>query len=1159
MIRRSNFKKQAGRVLAALLAASMIFTGNVPAAFAAQETDEVTTQEETWGSSAEDEVTFEATEEAAAAEASEKEADGAQDIQSREAVPVYMTQPLTDTDDAEYEEAQDEEKESVSALEEEVIDAEGSQEVTETQADGESVSGNSTDTGNTVSSPSVNDPFKHNAFEAPANFKAVLTKQAKIKLTWKKVKKATSYRIYRMKPDGTIDSSSPIYDDKKPSFLDSTADISADTYAYAIMAYGVDASGEEGCGDIAYTIATPIITEVKRTTKDDNLIAFDLKYTQIKGATGYEIYRASTKKGMPVLVKTAKTLSANELEPITGGGKIRSKNGATIYAETVLDGDDPDYPVVASKYYYYSVKALFTPAGSESISSDASVLAQGRITSRAPKNLTVSANSGTTLYLTWEDMEQATDRDGNKLISAGDYYQLYMAQNNGKFKPFAKIKANSNKLDSIRTEGPESEVYLSEDEAKELGIGTAAGMYKVRDVYYKVGYEIEDLKPMQTYTFQVSVLKNKVEGSKSDEASAFTDLSDITNFKIKGTDLNTATLQWDEVEGATGYNVYCGEISETQYRDATQESLKKVSYDKPVKAVVTADKDGVCTFVKTKLAKHTCYAFYVEPTYNKKIHDSGSNRVYRAAKTRIQAPDVTVKQNTYNAENNTLKLSWPKISKATGYRIRYIIGTNKLSDLDSSTNWGYAETKGKNTTSLDIKGVKMGQPVAIRITTLCTTGGLSETDDDAIGNSYEEVEYACPKTPEVTDTFFWMANKGADLRLKHNTAAPTNSVRGYQIWRSAKKSKGYELIAEFTNADLQYKDDIYLKDGKMAYYRIYDFIQGTENQGSDPTWKAVSRDYVQTQFCNSTSVGDSDISVKVNETKEYTLNIKPAKATVKQVSSWMVSDDKTDSFTKGATKNDYIKITTTLDNKKSTEDYYSPTIKITGKKKGKCYIYAELTNGLAVTIRVNITEGDTSSDEKEDDGKDGKGTIIVLDPGHGGTDGGCAYGNLKEKDLTLTISKKTKKYLENAGFTVYLTRSSDKYVELEERVKYAKDKKATAIISQHINSGSGKGVECYYSVDGTGKSLASKMCSNTASATGMNNRGAKTKESTSNAGKDYYAIIRYARSSSDGGAITGLIMENGFIQKDYEYMDTDDELDTIAKANAKAIINYYGD
>ncbi len=1153
MIRLSELKKQAGRVLATVLAASMILSTDVTAVLAAQDAEEVMSQETVDVSHAEDEIAEDTQEEEAF------ESDGAAE-QSTDAFEARYN--LID-DASEIEDMRDEKSEEVSALEEEVTDEQGDLTGAEETAEGDTPSGNTVSGGSvTVSSPSVpslNDTFKHNSFIAPANFKATLTKQSRVKLTWKKVKKATSYRIYRMKADGSIDSSTPIYDDKKPSFIDASADVSAETYAYAIMAYGVDASGEEGCGDIAYTVATPIITDVKRTTKDDNLIAFDVKYTQIKGATGYEIYRASSKKGMPVLVKTAKSLSANDLEVYTGGGKIKSKNGANVYVETALDGDDPDYPVVASKFYYYSVKALFTPAGMEQISSDASVLAQGRITSRAPKNLTVSANSGTTLYLTWEDMEQAVDRDGNKLISAGDYYQIYMAQNNGKFKPFAKIKANSNKLDSIRTEGEETELYLSEDEAKELGIGTAAGMYKVKDVYYKVGYEIEDLKPMQTYTFQVSVLKNKVEGSKSDEASAFTDLTDIINFKIKDTDLNTATLQWDEVEGATGYNVYYGEISETQYKNADQESLRKVSFNKPTKVVVTPDKDGVCTYIKTKLAKHTCYAFYVEPCYNKKEHDSKANRVYLAAKTRIQAPDVTVKQNTYNAENNTLKLTWPKIAKATGYRIRYIIGTNNLNDLDASTNWGYAETKGKNTTSLDIKGVKMGQPVAIRITTLCTTGGLSEYDDDAIGNSYEEIEYACPKTPEVTDTFFWMANKGADLRLKHNTAAPTNSVRGYQIWRSDKEKKGYKLVAEFTNADLQYKDDIYLKDGKMAYYRIYDFIQGTENAGSDPTWKAVSRDYVQTKFCNSTSVADPDINVKVNETKEFTLNIKPAKATVKQVATWMVSDDKTDSFSKGETKNDYIKITTTADNKKSTEDYYSPTIKITGKKKGKCYIYAELTNGLAVTIRVNITEGDESSSSKDDDGKDGKGIIIVLDPGHGGSDGGCAYGNLKEKDLNLTISKKTKKYLEDAGFTVYMTRSSDKYVELEDRVKFAKDKKATAIISQHINSGSGKGVECYYSVDGNGKSLASKMCSNTASATGMNNRGAKNKESNSNPGKDYYAIIRYARSSSDGGAITGLIMENGFIQKDYDYLDSDDELADIAKANAKAIINYYGD
>ena len=225
------------------------------------------------------------------------------------------------------------------------------------------------------------------------------------------------------------------------------------------------------------------------------------------------------------------------------------------------------------------------------------------------------------------------------------------------------------------------------------------------------------------------------------------------------------------------------------------------------------------------------------------------------------------------------------------------------------------------------------------------------------------------------------------------------------------------------------------------------------------------------------------------------------------------------------------------------------------RTEGSMAVYALLSIWICVIISISIRPERT----REAISGSGDPLVLILDPGHGGNDGGCAYGNLKESELNLKIAKKTKKILEKNGFEVVLTRSDDSYVDLDKRVQIAKKAKAKAIISQHINSGTAKGVECYYSIDGTGKSLASKMCSLTAKETGMSNRGAKTKESGTTAGKDYYAIIRYARSTDDGGAITGLIMENGFIQKDYDYMDSDDDLEKIAKANAEAIIDYYGD
>ncbi|SEO74081.1 N-acetylmuramoyl-L-alanine amidase [Amphibacillus marinus] len=58
--------------------------------------------------------------------------------------------------------------------------------------------------------------------------------------------------------------------------------------------------------------------------------------------------------------------------------------------------------------------------------------------------------------------------------------------------------------------------------------------------------------------------------------------------------------------------------------------------------------------------------------------------------------------------------------------------------------------------------------------------------------------------------------------------------------------------------------------------------------------------------------------------------------------------------------------------------------------------------------------------------------VIVLDPGHGGMDGGAVGADdTLEKDIALTVSFYLRDYLQQAGATVYLTRESDRDLATE--------------------------------------------------------------------------------------------------------------------------------
>jgi len=94
---------------------------------------------------------------------------------------------------------------------------------------------------------------------------------------------------------------------------------------------------------------------------------------------------------------------------------------------------------------------------------------------------------------------------------------------------------------------------------------------------------------------------------------------------------------------------------------------------------------------------------------------------------------------------------------------------------------------------------------------------------------------------------------------------------------------------------------------------------------------------------------------------------------------------------------------------------------------------------------------------------------IVVDAGHGGHDSGATSGGRYEKDLVLQIAKRTAQYLKKRGYRVRMTRSTDHFVKLKNRTRYANKKKADIFVSIHANAIANKkrfgqvyGVETYF-------------------------------------------------------------------------------------------------
>jgi N-acetylmuramoyl-L-alanine amidase len=88
------------------------------------------------------------------------------------------------------------------------------------------------------------------------------------------------------------------------------------------------------------------------------------------------------------------------------------------------------------------------------------------------------------------------------------------------------------------------------------------------------------------------------------------------------------------------------------------------------------------------------------------------------------------------------------------------------------------------------------------------------------------------------------------------------------------------------------------------------------------------------------------------------------------------------------------------------------------------------------------------------DGAAARRRTIVVDAGHGGHDPGAVGATgVREKDVVLDAALQLRDALESRGrYMVALTRDADRFVELEDRVRFARAQNADLFISIHADS-----------------------------------------------------------------------------------------------------------
>lgn len=179
---------------------------------------------------------------------------------------------------------------------------------------------------------------------------------------------------------------------------------------------------------------------------------------------------------------------------------------------------------------------------------------------------------------------------------------------------------------------------------------------------------------------------------------------------------------------------------------------------------------------------------------------------------------------------------------------------------------------------------------------------------------------------------------------------------------------------------------------------------------------------------------------------------------------------------------------------------------------------------------------------------------VVIDSGHGGTDGGASGNGIVEKDMTLDISKVMYDEFQRLGIPVYMTRTTDETVSPSERTKrvlnaFGKDEDVV-VISNHINAGGGEGAEVIYALRNDEK-LSQKILSELAKE-GQTIRKYYQKRGTTNSNLDYYFMLR------DTTPTEAVIVEYGFLDNVNDANKLKTKYKDYALAVVDAVLDYKG-
>lgn len=970
-----------------------------------------------------------------------------------------------------------------------------------------------------------------------------------VKINWSAVSEAVSYVIKR---STSINGNYEVVGSTSLLSFDNTVPETGVTYYFKVTA--IDGSGIELGTSEASSATTVYDTPTGTSAKMSAYNKINVTWSGVAGAQEYTIYRSTS--------------------PDSGYTKIGNSTGTSYSDSTSIEaGINYYYKVAASKGSYVGPLSSYTNA---------------RTILNTPSNVKVSKKYYDTATLTWSAVPGATR------------YKVYHSTDpNGTFKYIGEAKStgftkngvvpgikNYYKVTALNSNNASQSNYSSSVNLK-TSFDKKPGGLKVSSTSYNsikltwskvngaTSYEVyrstkkssgfkkiastktnsytnKKLKTNKTYYYKIKAKNKYTKSPYSSVVKGKSELAVPKNLKASSASYNSIKLTWSKAGGASKYDIY--------------RSTKKNSGYKKIKTTSSTK------YTDKKLSSGTTYYYKIKAVRGSYKSDYSD---------RVQCkplPPATSKFKAESVSYNEIKLSWNKVTGATKYVIyrstKEKSGFKKIETINNADTLTFTDSKLTTGTKYYYRiytyvdkakgGYKTASATPITnapsnfVADNISSTSIKLTWDEPAGatgyiiyRSTESDKTGFTELATVQEDKYIDRNLTLGQAYYYKVQSVRNGVKGktsgvYGIhatipgvknltatgssnedyiklaWEESDDATSYliersiddgdfRFVGELNSNKTSYIDDDNIKSGKLYTYRVYVI---SDKLKSNP--KIVSYSFIK-----SISLNKTEASLEPGKTLQLTATVTPASATDQNI-AWSSSD-------------------------KSVATVTSSGL-VTAVANGTASITAKTVNGK--TASCTITVGSGSS-----------GLIVVLDPGHGGSDPGKVANGYNEKDLNLKIAKYAKEELEKySGVTVYLTRTGDSYVGLEERTEIAKNYKADVFVSLHLNSAdaSANGAEVYVTVKDAYKASSTNLANNILSkitGLGIKNRGVKTRLSSDGV-NDYYAVIRH---SVERG-FPGIIVENAFLtgNTDINYLNSDAKLKKLGVANATGIAYAYG-